>query len=461
MSLRELKKLEVMLESPYFNQNESCLTLFLFLKKEILEEGKTLSRKDVFDYLYPSKKKRDSSLSVQMSRLFAFAQEVLVQEQLRLRPETWNYLLLKGLGEKGDADTIQQIGEKSLQKLNSSPKKSREDFQNDYLINQLLYDLLVTTTRTKQQKPEKVVEALDNFYLIHRLHLTYEILNVQQILARELPQMYIDPMLDFCKSISTDAAPLIQMNLLAVLLVAEPNEGQHFENFLALLSSDSEAITNEELHSLYTIAANYCIQQIIKGDRSFYEELLQIYQRMIDEKVLFITKFIPPAQFKNVVSLACQLGKYEWAQNFLAEYKQFLNPEIRKLNSDYYQATIHFYKKEYEQARELLIQTESMEVFFEIGRKFFLLKIYYELKEDIALYQLIDSFLSFIRKNNLLSTALKKSYLNFAKILKLLSDYRNEQKSKQLQKVSDKLDGYQQVSDKRWLMAKIVELENG
>lgn len=459
LSSRELKKLEVLLRSPYFNQNEQCLELFLYLKKEILEGGKTLTRKQVFKQLYPEKTKRDSSLSVQMSSLLNFAQEVLVQEQLRLRPQTRNYLLLEGLGEKGDMDSIQQIGKKSIQKLNNLPKMRREDYQNNYLINNLLYVLEISAKRTHNQRIEQVVTALDNFYLIHRLHLTYEILNIQQILSMDQLEMHLEKLLAFCETISKDAPPLIRLNHLAVLLVAEPEDIQHFEQFLSLLLDSAATITSEELHSLYTIATNYCIQQIIKGNRSFYEKLLQIYQRMIDEKVLFMTRYIPPAQLKNVIALSCQLGKLEWAEDFLYNYKQFLDPKIRAINYDYNLATIYFYKQDYGKARELLIQTESMEVFFEVGRKFFLLKIYYELKEDIALYQLLESFKAFIRKNNLLSASLKKSYLNFAKMLKLLADKRIKRQVSQLQKLKDKLNGYQQVSDKKWLVLKIDELE--
>ena len=97
-----------------------------------------------------------------------------------------------------------------------------------------------------------------------------------------------------------------------------------------------------------------------------------------------------------------------------------------------------------------------MDVFFEVGRKFFLLKIYYELGETVALIQLMDSFSAFLRNNKALSAPTKTSYLNFCKMLKWL--LKNQDKSRAVQLA--KLENYRPISDKRWLIKKLCVEDN-
>ncbi len=451
LSSRELKKLEEMLHSPYFNKNERCIALFQLIKREILESGKDLDVTEVFKIVFPEQTKMNASLSVLMSKLLNLAQEVLVLEQLRLRPHTRNYLLLKSLGEKGDGENIQKLGKKSLKKIQSQQKWTKEDYQNNYLITNLLYDLEITAQHNRKHYPEKVVEALDAFYLSHRLPLTYEMMNIKQMLRVNDHNLLLEKVLGISESISLENTYLIQLYRLAVLLIREPEKVANFEQLLADLEDFGTYIPREEMHTLYATALNFCIQQIIKGKKEFYQRMFDIFKMMIAKRVLYITKYIPPGQIKNVVTLGCQLGKLDWTKDFLEEYSHHLDPKLRNSTYYYYHATIAFYQKDFEKAKEFLVKMESMDVFFEVGRRFVLLKIYYELKEEVALFQLMDSFNAFIRSNKALSAPMKTSYLNFCKMLKWLVKNQNKKRANQL----EKLNTYQPISDKRWLMNKL------
>ncbi len=457
-SHRELKRLEQLLQSPFFNTSARCWPLYQWIKTEVLETGNEFDKNLAFKALFPEEKHSMNSLNVIMSKLQALAEEVLIQEQLRLRQYTRNYLLMKAIGEKGDGKSLRKLGQQSLKKLQTTQRPTREDYSNKYLITNLLYEWEVTTEQSKKQKPEEVVTALDAFYLSHRLPITYEMIGLQQLMSVEYQNVMTDRVLALSETIPLADFPLVELYRQAILLAKEKEGATHFAQYQSTLEKHATAIPPDELHSFYAIAQNFCIQQIITGKQAFLQHLFEIYKQMIARKVLFISKYIPARMIKNVVALSCQLGEYAWAHWFLKTYSSELAPANRQQTVNFYQATIFFYEQNYEKARELLVQKESMEVFFEISRKFLLLKIYYELKEDVALVQLIVSFKAFIRSNKSLSKEMKDSYVNFAKSLKALANLRVNITSQKRQAFRRKLEDFQMISDKRWLIEKLTSL---
>ena len=218
-----------MLISPYFNTSARCLPLYELIKEEVLKKGKDLDKKEVFKRLFPGGKHVPNSLNVVMSKLLAIAEEVMIQEQLRLRPHTRNYLLMKAMGEKGDGKSIKKIGHQSLQKLEKTKKPTREDYNNRFLITNLLYELDVTTDHSQEQKPEVVVEALDSFYLSHRLPLTYEMLGLQQVMSVNYHNVMTNKVLELSQTIPLEKFPLIELYRQSILLVKESDIEHHFE----------------------------------------------------------------------------------------------------------------------------------------------------------------------------------------------------------------------------------------
>ncbi len=457
-SERELKKLEQMLQSPYFNTNEVCLSLFQLLQDQILKQGKELSKEEVRQLL-SLEEKHKSYLSVLLKQLNTFAEEVLVLEQLRAKPSNHNYLLVEALEEKGNNDLVEKIGNQNLKSLNKKKRPTREDYLYQFLFSRFLYDLQITSSRKERLQPDTLANSLDAFYMCQRLPLAYEMINVKQFMSVGYQELRLEKTMELSKTFLGDEYHLIQLFKHAVLLGKEGAKEEDFHHFIKLMADFQDFIPRKELHILFTIAGNYCIQQIFSGQPVFLEHLFSVYQKMIHQNALFCTKYIPVAQLKNVVSVGCQLGKFEWTLAFLEDAHQHINPAIRESYYRFFLATVFFYQKKYAEAREQLIQTESMEVFFELGRKFFLMKIYYELGEDIALFQLTDSFKDYIRKNKLLSKDLKKSYTNATNLLRLISKSRSTMTPKKWKTLNDKLNGYDKVSDKRWLMKKLMELE--
>ncbi len=456
---REMKKLEDMLKSPYFNHNPRCQLLLDWIKKEVLKEGKEFDKELVFKLIYPEKEHWDSTLSVLMSKLLDLGEQALVLEQLRMRPHTRDYLLMKSLREKGHKKRLAKIGHMNLQKLNNKKKPTREDYNNRYLITNLLYEMQVMTSVSKKQKPEDVATTLDAFYLSHRLPLTYEMLNLREAVAVNYQQVLLNEVLGLSKVIDFSRFHLIGLYHQSIILLKQRKEVCHFSTFLTALDEHGPFVPREELHSLYVIAQNYCVLQIIDGKRAFYQHLFHIYRKMVLEKILFISKYIPSGLLKNIISLSCQINAYDWAHEFLATYSAYLEPETRVQTFNYYEATIFFYQKDFHKAQVLLAQTESKDLVFEVDRRFVLLKIYYELREYEALLNLLHAFNGFIRSNKGLAQNMKSSYLNFAKTVKQLAKIWHHPTPSKLKKIQEKLTTYKEVSDKKWLEEKTRELE--
>lgn len=461
-SQREFIKLEEMLQSPYFNKDENCLFLFRHIKEEVLDKQVAWNKDKAHKALFPNNVKQDNKLNRLMSVLYGFAKEVLVQEQLRLQQDEWNKLLCKGLEEKGKQEMTTKLGEACLKKIQSQKKPTKEDYQAIYEWTSILNDIQITTERSKKQRPQKVLEVLNNldaFYLSHRLPLMYEFTNLSTLMAANIQDTLAVPILELSKTLPIEHTHLIHLYRLAVLTVKQPEETTHFYTLVKDLELWGNFIPKQELHALFTMAGNYCIQQIFWGNLEFKQDLFDIYKKTIDHKALFITKYLPPEHLKNIIALSCQLGELDWAHSFLEDHWNYLEPSIREVKYDYYRATILFYQKDFEKASNLLYPLKSSDLFFELGRRFFLLKIYYELKHELLEAEL-NNFIAFIRSNKTFNNNIKAPYNNFARTLKALNKLRQDPNATlhDYQKLRQKLESYKEMSNKKWLLEKFEEL---
>ncbi|MBK9331192.1 MAG: hypothetical protein IPM96_02045 [Ignavibacteria bacterium] len=70
----------------------------------------------------------------------------------------------------------------------------------------------------------------------------------------------------------------------------------------------------------------------MKGNTKFINEQFKIYKQMIETGIYNNGKdnFINPYMYANIVSMAANLRRYSWAENFAEKFRSKLNSSHRK-----------------------------------------------------------------------------------------------------------------------------------
>ena len=209
----------------------------------------------------------------------------------------------------------------------------------------------------------------------------------------------------------------------------------------------------------YTHLKNYCIVKINKGEASsFLPQLFDIFKTLLKEKIILKDNHISSQTYKNITTVGLQLQEYDWVENFIQNYTNYLPKAHRENALNYNLAKVYFFQKKYYQVIEQLREVEYKNLVYALGGKLMLLKTYYELEEQSALDSLIDSFRIYLRRNKQIARDVKQQYMNmlrFTKKLVSIPPYNRAAAAK----LEVQIEGCKAMTAKQWLLEKVGEIK--
>ena len=237
-----------------------------------------------------------------------------------------------------------------------------------------------------------------------------------------------------------------------------PENEKTYHLLRAAINKNIKYFNNEEQYDLYGYLQNYCIKKINSGKNNYLMLLFENYTEMISNKVIIKDNQITQFDFKNIITVALRVEKYDWATNFIHEFKSFL-PEKERANAiAYNQARIEFYKKNYSIGLKTLLSVEFTDVFYSLDSRVLILKTYFELEDYEAALSLINSFKIYLKRDKKISDFQNSTYSGFIKIFNLLIrfklGYLND-----LNYIENELENIKQIADSTWLNQKIEILK--
>ena len=194
------------------------------------------------------------------------------------------------------------------------------------------------------------------------------------------------------------------------------------------------------------------------GDSEFVLEAFQLFQDWLPKGLLLVQGKLTPFHFKNIVTIGLRLSEFDWIENFIHQYSQFLDERHRENAITFNLAQLYFYKKNYLKVIQLLSQVEYDDMTYNLNSKTLLMASYYELDEIEALGSLLDTFRVYLNRNKELPATRRKHYLNTIGIVRKLSKIINGD-SKQIEKLTTEVETTQGVVSKNWILEKLAALK--
>jgi hypothetical protein len=181
----------------------------------------------------------------------------------------------------------------------------------------------------------------------------------------------------------------------------------------------------------------------------------------LDDKAYKISEddYMQPDFYRNVILFSNRLKRFNWADKFVNEYTNELQPELRDNMMFYSKAVICYGRGEFEKSLDHISKIKYDLVGFKTDVKIFMLRIYYELDMTDQIYSLIDTFKHFIKNSKHMSKDVKDIFSNylkyFQKIYKIRSLYdKNESGLLRKNLLKEIL-----VCERNWLLEKLDKID--
>lgn len=478
-SNEELDQFYAFINCAYFNTNKNLCKLLKLLRHYVLnDENLTddiqlkiyesiVNKGGKVDCLNHAQKKELNRL---LNNLLALAEEFLAVARLKKQKDKQHELLFAELIERKQL-LLYNRRLKTLQKeLNTQQKRGSDFYTKQYKLEYYKANILYIENKlAKEDNFDDLQYHLDVKYILEKLNSHLAKISLMNAFGNKVfdlqPFEAISSLIELPQYSNN---PLIRLLLLNIELL-EKEDDQTFINLSKAIADHEHMVSASLLKPFYTNLTNYCVKQIMKGKLSFYKDLIVIYKNMDHANLLVIDDLIDVGLLKNIVTNACRIKEFIWANKILEKYKNNIRKNNRESVFKYNLAVIAFNQQQYKEALGYFNQVKKIDETHEIGIKITTLKCFYEtdLQYEFSTQQAIDSRIIFFRKNKKLPIDIKKGYENFIRIFNKLYNLKNiPNKSERCLKISEiipklriELDNITPLRRKQWLLTKINNLE--
>jgi hypothetical protein len=486
LSKSEFKELGRFVQSPCFNQKQEVERLYDFIADHLggtplmpsasSRSGGTVFQKElVYEKLFPNKLYNDGLMRSTMHNLLKIIKLYLIEKELE-QEETYSQILLaRALRKRGFDDYFEKEIEHAFEKNKEQPYRNADFYLNEYKINLEKVEHIRMTRRKGEIPYNELADTLLGFFKAELLRLgsatlsygavskrTYEIplLNETISLFEEKGNIAKNnfaplrdiPVENLNKSSETIEEIAANIYFNAYQSLKTDNE-LYFNDLKILLNSNWSSFPEIERREIYLCALNFCIKKINKQESRYLSEYIDLTEEGLENRALMENGILSKFTFKNAVTVALKLSKWEWVKSFIENYKQFLHPKERQPTYNYNLAVYYFRTGDYTAAMPLLRQADFADIHADLAARCMLLQIYYETNAFDALSSLLDSFSIFINRQKDIGYQ-KDMYLNLIKCVKKILRGDMKDKAFKQQLVADiKETAY--LAEREWLIEKL------
>lgn len=450
---KDVKQLQKFVASPIFNQRQHVIDLLDFLIVCKYKKQTTPLREEAFAHLFPSLAFDYHKLRLSMSLLSKVIEKFLIWQQLNEHPIQPQLYLSQAYRKL----SLPRHFYKSISNITNT---LQEHPLRDALFHEQQYQLFTTQflfnseqNRMQDLYLDEMQEHLDLHYLITKLKTTCFLLTHQNIYKKEYNFDLLPAIIQYIENSTALQTPALATYYYCYLSLIESHNEQHFQTFKNLIFEHKKLFPTDEIRDLFLLATNYCIQQLNKGNQKYAQQGLEIYKEGIKDNLLLPNGVLSHFTYRNIVAKAIVVKDFEWAAQFITQYKATLEPKHRENTYSFNLAWLEYERKNYDNALDLVLRTNFTDLLLNISAKTIALKIYYELGAFDLLYSHLDAMKVFLHRKKLIAYH-KNNYLNTIKYIKKILDLPPYDKLAK-QSLQQEIKDTQLIAEKKWLLQQL------
>lgn len=424
-------------KSPYFNRkrdHKPLLNKLLKIKPQFFRDsGLNISAK-----LQESLRINRRALWNRLSELTKIAESFLIVNNTQNNRLLKNNLLLEEYSKR----KLIEIFRLQITPVKSDLKKEKIESDTYFSVHTLYKKISAYfSEQNNYNESAKFYKLQSEYWLLHFLIILFK-----QLLDTELQKRNN---IDISSQLSNELLEcidkekllaLVKQNLPVVSIPAEiyyllywafkeADGSEFYFSARDMFLKNKDMFAKEFKNEVYQYLRNYCIDKTNKGEFSYYNEIFDLNNSIINEG-LFKDLNVVNSQtnnFRNFIFAALRLDKFDWVDNFILQHAKELPDEIRDDEVNLNSGILKTYEKDFEGALNFLKKVKRKRYLQYLDTSVYKLIIFYETKELESSYSETARLKDYIRKHKDIPAYLKAGYQKFIKIyqnlLKLSQNY--------------------------------------
>lgn len=462
-SLAELTRIEQnrfrkYLQSPYFNANEVHNALFELIIEEINNPTDCEWEKEaIWKALGLENGLDDVRLRKYFSDLLKHLENFFAQQQFEENELMRNLSLLEAIEQRKQSKLYNSSLRLARSYFEKSPFRNSDYYYGNFMLEKRFYDLAgFEHNRTAKSNWEEISRNLDYFFIAEKLWIYCNVLARRDLATHEYQLDLMEEIVRYVEQRHLTDIPPIAIYYQVLNLYRYPDDTQHYRQLKHLLDQYGMNFPKEEASDLYSLAQNYCIHQLNRGNPEFLTELFVLYQNVLERRVIFRDGQLSPWDFRNIVVVGLRVGDYAWTLRFIEEYLQYLPEDKRENARSFNLAQVYFYQRKYTQVVDLLRFVEYDDITYNLNSKDMLLRVYYDTDEWDPLYSLFESFRTYLNRNKEIPERNKQAYKNLIRFTKKLTRLNRGDKQT-VERLRQEILATPNLANQKWLLEKLEE----
>lgn len=418
LSEAELERLEVFLNSPFFNTSSQMIKLFDFVKPHY-PLFNSITREEIYREFYGNEQYKDKRIRDLFSRLLELCHDFLAQCELENKVHVRKRLTLEQLYVRELENSFNSVIKDARKKLYAPGILDEEYFMNEYYYSRVENDLYYAIESNKRKKTATDYDDRDIYHFtnfaLYRF-LLYAVVNFSGRFTRAHRPEYeiIKIILKYFDSHPPEENPTIYILYNIMLLDKDECDRETYDKVIRLLEEHKDKLSASERRFVFIVLYNYCTVQYSRGDSYFRGEHYRLLKYSVENELYPREgKYFTDTAYINIASTALIRKDYDWAEQFIEKYRLELRPDPKANAYTYCKSQLNFRKKNYDEALRLLakVSIESDEYRGRVSN--LRLRIHFEKGDFEICTSLIDSFLHYISRSKYYAQFKKIRFINY------------------------------------------------
>ena len=423
LSLRQRKDLLVFVEIPSMKLKEYEIAICKFLIRNVNQKN-AISVDIIINEFKSYESVIPKNWNYIKSNILSVVKHYLLMKLSNPNKMPFGFPLLKYFYSKELTKNKESLYNQLDKNLNRDSSSDKNKCYYDFLLQEIKLEE-VRLNRRVNDTFDRYNSALDQFYLENKLRIMCENVNRSGIINTRNNNLNLSL---WQQNFDVDIYPstTIRMFYNIYKLLSNSNFEDYFFKIRSdLITLDKNKMTKGDIKSCFEYLLNYCITRYNKLELKWANHYLSVINILEEKQILLDGNTISFSKFKNSITAGLVLGKVDWVEKFVYKYSDHIIVKEKTHILQYNNANIAFHKNDYEKALNDLVGFHSTDIYYLLGYRKLLLKIYYELsflkpKYKDAINSSINSYTKFIRYRTDLSPRKQNLLLNFTKYLKKL-----------------------------------------
>ncbi len=456
LNTQEVNKLGIYLQSKAIKKTDIIFKLYKIIQKNAPDYAHpSLNKQKVFKKLYGRQAYNDVNMRRQMSTLTKLLEDFLTFIHIEESDFKKDFFLLEEYAKRYSKKHFKLQLEKIAKKLDKQVEKDLAFHYHQYILHEQAYQFDNTLDKPLFSNGlPTVVDKLNIYYLANVLRYHCAILVEKNMFIQDYQAFLLNEILAALSTDSYPKTPTIEGYYKLILLYLKSDEND-FLSLKKILMQKNASTSNFDLRQLYVGALNYCTWQIQKGLLNYYQHSFELYQTMIEQKLIFIGEYVSERSYTAIVNIALVLKKYDWTKEFIHDYGKRLPPN-QKNWYNFSLAVWFFHQKDYQNVQLNLHNVTYAIPMVHILCKRLLLKTYYESRQTDLFISLINAFNDLLRRSKIAPNS-KQAYKNFIRYTNKLYKISSEKidRTQNLLLIEQEIKSLNSIVDQQWLLEKV------